>query len=120
MMMVGSSRPADPRAQRRQQLEVAVAHAFLAGDQLERPVHGPQRQVAGDRADDGVAQRHDGAVQVQQQAEPQQRQGEVVRQRLGVVVDQGHRDQEVREHEARQAQPAAAEMPDEQGPTAAR
>ena len=38
------------------QLEVAVAHAFLAGDQLEELVHAPEAQVARDRADDAVAQ----------------------------------------------------------------
>src|SRR3546814_1588759 len=36
----------DPRAQRGQQLEVAVAHAFLAGELLEQPPHRPQAQVA--------------------------------------------------------------------------
>jgi hypothetical protein len=33
-----------PGAQGGQQLEVAEAHAFLAGGQLEQPVHRPQRQ----------------------------------------------------------------------------
>ena len=42
----------DPGAERRQQLEVAVAHAFLAGELLEQPLHRPERQVADHRADD--------------------------------------------------------------------
>ena len=51
--------PAEPRAERGEQLEVAVAHAFLAGEQLEGPVDAPQAEIAGDGADDAVA-RSDG------------------------------------------------------------
>uniref|UniRef100_A0A1I8ALD1 Secreted protein n=1 Tax=Steinernema glaseri TaxID=37863 RepID=A0A1I8ALD1_9BILA len=39
--------PAAPGAEHGQQLEIAIAHALLAGDQLEQPVHRPQAQVAG-------------------------------------------------------------------------
>jgi hypothetical protein len=48
--------PAQPGAQRGQQLEVAKAHAFLAGGQLEQPVDRPQRQIAGDRPTDRFQQ----------------------------------------------------------------
>src|SRR5690554_612915 len=37
----GEGLPAQPGTQRRHQLEVAVAHALLAGDQLEGPVEAP-------------------------------------------------------------------------------
>ena len=47
--------PAQPRTERGEQLEVAVTHAFLAGEQLEQPVHAPQAEIARDRADDAVA-----------------------------------------------------------------
>ena len=43
--------PAEPGADRGEQLEVAVAHALLAGGELEAPVHDPQREVAGGGAD---------------------------------------------------------------------
>src|SRR4249920_3852285 len=49
--------PAEPGTERGQQLEVAVTHALLAADQLEEPVDRPQRQVTGDRADDGIMER---------------------------------------------------------------
>ena len=62
--------PAEPRAERGQQLEVAVPHAFLAADQLEQPVDDPQRQVARDRADDRLAQRHEQAEEVDAPGRP--------------------------------------------------
>src|SRR5437762_8285119 len=37
---------AEPGTERRQQLEVAVTHAFFAGGELEQPVHRPQRNIA--------------------------------------------------------------------------
>ena len=55
--------PAQPGAERGEQLEVAVAHAFLAGEQLEHPVHAPQAQVTRGRADDAVA-RADGRARL--------------------------------------------------------
>src|SRR5690606_26956773 len=42
----GQYLPATPGPQHGQQLEVAITHAFLAGDQLEYPVHRPQAQIA--------------------------------------------------------------------------
>ena len=98
--------PAEPGAERGQQLEVAVAHAFLAGDQPEQMVDAPEAQVAGDRADDAAsagppaaAPRPRGAHRLEQQPEPEQRQRQVVRQQLVVDVDEGQRDQEPREHQ---------------------
>src|SRR5690606_16338969 len=38
--------PATPSPEHGQQLEVAITHAFLAGDQLEYPIHHPQAQIA--------------------------------------------------------------------------
>src|SRR5688572_3833206 len=75
--------PAHPGAERGEQLEVAVTHAFLAGDQLERPVHTPQAEITGHGADDAVA-RPDGRCavspgrvpQAHDQTQPQQRVGE--------------------------------------------
>ena len=56
--MMGSSICQPNQAPKRgEQLEVAVAHAFLAREQLEDPVDAPQAQVAGHRADDAVARR---------------------------------------------------------------
>ena len=46
--------PAQPGAERGEQLEVAEAHAFLAGGELEDPVDRPEQEVAGDRAPDRV------------------------------------------------------------------
>ena len=38
--------PAEPCTKRSKQLEITITHAFLAGCQLERPVHRPERQIA--------------------------------------------------------------------------
>jgi hypothetical protein len=85
--------PAEPGADRREQLEVAVAHAFLAGDKAEELEHEPEEHVAGDCADHGVAERH-GRRQVAgsvreacHQPDPHQRNRQHVRQQLSVDVD---------------------------------
>jgi hypothetical protein len=44
--------PAEPGAEGRQQLEVAVTHALLASSQAEEVIHGPEAQVPRDGADD--------------------------------------------------------------------
>ncbi len=79
------------------QLEVAVAHAFLAGEQLEQLIDDPEAQVAGRGADDALARTSTGsargvvrsASRLSEQAEPQQRQREAVGQQLVVEVDDG-------------------------------
>src|SRR6185503_4189425 len=58
--------PAEERARGGVHLEIAVAHAFLAGEQLEGPVHQPERKVAGDRAEHRIGQRHERAGEVGQ------------------------------------------------------
>ena len=112
----GQGLPAEPRAQGGQQLEVAVAHAFLAGDQLEEPVDAPQRQVAGHGADDGIGQRgHAVRGKVEQQPAPQQRQCQAVGQQLGVVVDEGEGHQHAAEDGGGDAGDAEAQVPDAGG-----
>ena len=80
---------AQPGAEGGQQLEVAVAHAFLAGEQLEQPVDAPQRQVTGHGADHRALQIRVDVESVQGQTNPEQRQGDVVGQQLGVEIDNG-------------------------------
>lgn len=112
----GQGLPAEPRAQGGQQLEVAVAHAFLAGEQLEEPVDAPQRQVTGHGADDGIGQRgHAVRGEVEQQPAPQQRQRQAVGQQLGVVVDEGEGHQHAAEDGGGNAGDAEAQMPDAGG-----
>ena len=53
----GQCLPAEPGAQRRQQLEVAIPHPFLAGQQLEGPIEAPEHQIAGHGADHRIGQR---------------------------------------------------------------
>ena len=94
--------PAQPRAQRREQLEVAVAHAFLAADQLEEPVDAPEREVTRDRADHRLGERHEQAEQVDEQSGPQERQREVVGQELRVDVDERQREERPQEPAGRE------------------
>src|SRR5947207_9658482 len=51
--------PAEKRADRGVHLEVAVAHAVLAGGELVGPEDEPQRQIPGNRADHGLGQGHE-------------------------------------------------------------
>src|SRR5690606_16463102 len=102
---------ADPGAERGEQLEVAVAHAFLAGELLEQPPHRPQAQVADDRADQRVLGRDVQGVDAGHQSQPHERQGELVRQQLRAQVDAGERDQEAGEHDRAEALPAEPEAP---------
>ncbi|MNN81436.1 hypothetical protein D3C81_1982620 [compost metagenome] len=66
--------PATPGAEQRQQLEVAIAHAFLAGNQLEHPVHRPQAEVPDHRAAYGIGQGHPYPEVIDDQPKPQPRQ----------------------------------------------
>src|SRR5436190_3061472 len=72
--------PAEECADRGVHLEVAVAHAFLAGRELEAPVNEPEHEVARYGADHRVGQRHERAANVHDQANPNQPQREIVRQ----------------------------------------
>ena len=105
-------RPAEPGAERGEQLEVAVPHALLAADQLEQPVHGPQHEVAGDRADHRARERHEQPEQVGGEPGPEQRQREVVGQELRVGVDERERDQRPQQHAGGEALRRRAEGPD--------
>src|SRR5579884_1923747 len=50
--------PAEPSAERGEQLEVPVAHAFLAREQAEGVIDEPQAEIAGHRADEARAHVH--------------------------------------------------------------
>src|SRR5574341_449784 len=89
--------PAEPGADRGEQLEVPVAHALLAGHELERPEHGPQREVARRGADHRRVQVGENAAGIDQQPRPQQRQRDAVGQVIGVEIDEGERDHRPRE-----------------------
>jgi hypothetical protein len=66
--------PAKPGAQCSKKLEVAIAHAFLAGQQLEGLIDGPQRHIAGDGTPKSMNQRYLGPPQRRgNQACPQKR-----------------------------------------------
>ena len=110
--------PAHPRAERAEELEVAVAHAFLAGDELERPVDEPEAQVAGGRADDRRSRVHGYRRrearmprEAEQQAEPEQRERDDVGQDLVIEVDHGERHERPREGQRRDRLPVPAEVP---------
>ncbi|KZS00767.1 Uncharacterized protein APZ42_002798, partial [Daphnia magna] len=65
--------PTQPGTEGGQQLEVAIAHALLAGGQLEQPVDGPEREIADQGAGQGRAQGQGGqAQQGGRQAGPEQ------------------------------------------------
>jgi len=104
-----------PGAQGRQQLEIAVAHAFLAGELLEQPPHRPQRQIAGQRPQQGGLGGHIEIVAGRDQAQPHQGQGQLVGQQLGPQVDPGQRHQEAAQHNRTETLPAEPELPDAGG-----
>ncbi len=85
--------PAAPGAEHRQQLEVAMAHAFLAGQQLEYPIHRPQAQITGDGAPQRIVQRGEHREVVGDQAQPEQGQHQDVGEYLVVGIDQAHGQQ---------------------------
>ncbi|MNP48151.1 hypothetical protein D3C76_1422530 [compost metagenome] len=66
----GQCLPAQPGTERSQQLEVAMAHPLLAGQQLERPVEAPEHQIARHGTDHRIGQRHKAACQIEQQTAP--------------------------------------------------
>jgi hypothetical protein len=79
--------PAQPGARGGEELEVAIAHALLAGQQPEELEHEPQERIAAGSPEDRVlragGQGQDaGRVmgQAGQQSDPQQRQGQQVGQ----------------------------------------
>ena len=93
------------------QLEIAVTHALFACEQAKQLVDEPQKSVAGERTDDRRIQIRETAVQIEQQAQPQQRQGHIVWQQLVVEVDAREGDQEGREHQSRKALNRWSKMP---------
>jgi hypothetical protein len=48
--------PTEPRTDRGEQLEVAEAHAFLTGDELEQLIDRPEAEIARNGADDARVQ----------------------------------------------------------------
>ena len=110
--------PAHPGPERGQQLEIAVAHALLAGEQLEGPVHRPQHQVAGDGAYDrrpGVDRNRQRRTRrpgdARQQAEPHQRQRDCIGQQLVVQVDHRKCDKRPGHEQRRDRSPVPAVAP---------
>lgn len=103
--------PATPGADQRQQLEVAIAHAFLAGDQLEHPVHQPQAQVPGHRAPQRIGQWHHRVEGIDDQAQPQRRQHQHVGQQLLVMIDQAQYQQAPGQQHQGQGPDARTGMP---------
>src|SRR5882672_7417158 len=103
--------PAEKRADRGVHLEVAVAHAVLAGGKLVGPEDEPQREIPGNRADHGLGQGHERAAQIDDQPHPQERQRQVVRQEPGLLVDEGERDGEPDEERRAERGHRGAEVP---------
>ena len=102
--------PAEKGADGGEELEVAESHALLAGEQLEALVHEPQHHVAGGRADDGVGQRNERAAEIEQQAQPEQRQCEVVWQERRVQIDERGSHEDPRENERAGKRESEAEV----------
>src|SRR5580698_10107513 len=85
--------PAEPGAERGEQLEIAVAHSFDATHQPEYPMYAPQHEIPGDRADYGIVQAREEPVEVDDQPRPQQRQRDRVGQQVRIDIDYAHREQ---------------------------
>jgi hypothetical protein len=87
----GQHLPAGPRADRGEELEVAEAHAFLAREQAKGPVHRPETMYPAPRRTPPSAGPRRCRMRYRE-AQPQQRQRDVVGQELRVEVDEGERD----------------------------
>src|SRR5690554_4985294 len=74
-----------------------MAHAFLAGCQLEQPIHRPQRQISRHGTPEGALEIRQHAKIIQHQAQPHQRQGDAVWQKLGIKIN--HRQRYQRPHQ---------------------
>ncbi|MCY1369235.1 hypothetical protein D9M69_562630 [compost metagenome] len=92
-----------------------MAHAFLAGHQLEQPVHRPQAHIAGHGAPQRILQAGEQALAVEDQAKPEQRQHQRIRQQLMIDVDHAHRQQAPGQHQEGRRLPAETEMPGDIG-----
>src|SRR5687767_9539849 len=86
--------PAKKRADRGVHLEVAIAHALLAGGQLIALIHEPEREIAGGRAEHGFRKRSKRVAEIEKETEPDERQRQVVGQKPGFLIDEGKRDRE--------------------------
>src|SRR5690606_16783894 len=106
--------PATPSPEHGQQLEVAITHAFLAGDQLEYPIHHPQAQITEHRSPERRVDVSEQAGTVDDQPQPQHRQHNGVRQQLGIGINQAQRNQRPGQQQHRTCFPAKAELPGHQ------
>src|SRR5579863_6111917 len=82
-----------PRAECAEQFEIAIAHAFLAGRELEQPIHRPKAKIAERSAENAGFAVDEQRQQGEQQTAPEQGQGQLIGQQLGAHVDAGERDQ---------------------------
>src|SRR5690606_35247 len=89
----GQHLPAAPGPQYGKQLEVTITHTFLAGDQLEYPIHSPQAQITEHRTPERGMDVREQPGTVDDQPQPQHRQHNGVRQQLGIGINQAQRDQ---------------------------
>ena len=110
--------PAQPRPERGQQLEIAVAHAVLPCQQPEQVIYGPETQVPHRSTNDGIGRADRQArarklypAEGRQQSAPQQRQCEGVGQQLVIEVDDRQGDQEPGDHHGAGGGPARPELP---------
>ncbi|MNR18748.1 hypothetical protein D3C85_1354950 [compost metagenome] len=88
-----------------------MAHAVLAGHQLEQPEHRPQRHVTGNGAPQRVMQRYEQVETVDDQPQPHQRQHQHIRQQLMLGVDQAHGQQTPGQQHRHTGLPAETEVP---------
>src|SRR5690606_32107981 len=107
----GQHLPATPGPQHGQQLEVTITHAFLAGDQLEYPVHHPQAQITEQRTPERRMDISEQPGTVDDQPQPQHRQHDGVRQQLSIGINQTQRDQSPSQQQHGPRRPAKTELP---------
>ena len=93
-MIPGSAPPPEPRPEHREQLEVAVAHAFLPGHEPGTrgtpATAGPYPAIAPITAAVELGVHRE---EVQAEPEPQAGEGDVVGQELVIEIDEGERDE---------------------------
>src|SRR5690606_29385550 len=80
----------------------------------------PEREIAGDRADDRVGERDEGGPDVEDEPRPEQEQGEIVGQQARFLIDEGERDRAPAEERRADGRGAGAETPGPVGGAQAR
>ena len=85
--------PSEPGADRGEHLEITMTDPLPARTELVASVDCPEGEISRNSPDDGVFQRGERAIQVDQQPGPYQRQSDPVGKNLSLDIDRREQDQ---------------------------